>query len=65
MGEVVRTLALATLAPSAAGAVYCAGALAIGAAGPRLSAPKRELCWKLIAVKLAAIAITIVAVAGG
>lgn len=65
MAEVVRTLAHAVLALSAAGAVYTAGALAIGAAGPRLSRPAQELCWRLLGVKLAGVAITVVALTGG
>ena len=65
MTQVVRTLAHAVLALSAAGAVYSAGALAIQTAGPRLSPRAQELCWRLLAVKLAAVAIMVLAIAGG
>ena len=64
VAAVVRTLACAVLAVSAAGAVYCAAALAIQAAGPRLSGRARELCWRLVAVKLAAVALATIALAG-
>lgn len=63
MTIVVRTLALSALTVTAAGAVYSAGALAIGAAGKRLSSRARELCWRLLAVKLAAVALLILAFA--
>ena len=65
MAEVVRTLAHAVLAVSAAGAVHSAGALAIQAAGPRLSHRAEEMCWRLLGVKLAGVAIMVVAIAGG
>ena len=65
MTQVVRTLAHAVLALSAAGAVYSAGALAIQAAGPRLSDRAQELCWRLLGVKVAGVAIMVVAIAGG
>jgi hypothetical protein len=65
MLEVADTLAAAMLLLSAAGGVYCASALAIQAVGPRLSGRARELCWRLVAVKLAGVAIMMVAIAGG
>jgi hypothetical protein len=65
MAEVVRTLAHAVLALSAAGAVYSGGALAIQAAGPHLSERAQELCWRLLGVKLAGVAIMVVAITGG
>ncbi|MGH2887219.1 MAG: hypothetical protein ACRDPA_31740, partial [Solirubrobacteraceae bacterium] len=61
MGEVVRTLAYALLALSAAGGVYSASALAIQAAGPRLSDRARELCWRMVAVKLVGVTIMVMA----
>jgi hypothetical protein len=63
VAEIVRTLAYALLVLSVAGAVYSASALAIDAAGARLSSRARELCWRLVGVKLAAVAIMVVAVA--
>ena len=65
MREVTHTLAASVLLVSAAGGVYCASALAMQAAGPRLSGRARELCWRLVAVKLAGTAIIVVAIAGG
>ena len=65
MREIAHTLAAAVLLSSAAGGVYCASALAIQAIGPRLSGRARELCWRLVAVKLAGLAIMTVAIAGG
>jgi hypothetical protein len=45
--------------------VHSAGALAIQAAGPRLSHRTEEMCWRLLGVKLAGVAIVVVAIAGG
>jgi hypothetical protein len=65
MEAIIRTFAHAVLAVSAAGAVYCAGALVIHAAGARLSSQARELCWRLLALKVVAVAIMVIAIAGG
>ena len=67
MTIVVRTLAFAALAVFSAGAIYSAGALAINAASDRLSPRARVLCWRILAVKLAGVAlitITLAAQAG-
>lgn len=63
MAEIVRTLAYALLVLSISGALYSASALAIDAAGARLSTRARELCWRMVGVKLAAVAIMVMAVA--
>jgi hypothetical protein len=60
---VVRTLAFAALAVFSAGAIYSAGALAINAAGDRLSPGARVLCWRILAVKLAGVALITITLA--
>ena len=55
--QAIRVLAYAALAPSLAGAVYCLAALTYHHAAARLSPPAQVLFWRVVAVKLAAIAL--------
>jgi hypothetical protein len=61
MVVVIRTLAYAVLAVSAAGTVRVGLTLVLMRAGPRLSSAGTDLVWRIGALKLSAIALTLTA----
>jgi hypothetical protein len=61
---VIHTLAMSVLLVASAVGLRTLGTIAVDAAGPRLSQQARDLCWRLLAVKLAALTISVMAIAG-
>jgi hypothetical protein len=62
--QTVRILAYAVLGVALAGAVYCAAELLDAAHGDRFSEPQRVLFRRIVAVKLAGIALFVLDLGG-
>ena len=64
MRSIIHTLAMSVLLVSIAVGLRAAAALAMLATGARLSEQARDMFWRVLAVKLAAVTITVIAIAG-